>query len=149
MAAQAYRQVAPQLRAQGLSEVAYRFTYRGEVMQRRLFWHQHKPFAYLFSGLLALLAGYGYRLWRILVAYGLALALFATAYFVTGQWFGGTHLSPYGSFIVSLTAVHGRVFITSFGLDSLQALIAAVESVVGIVIEGVFVAMLIQQFFGR
>jgi hypothetical protein len=50
---------------------------------------------------------------------------------------------------VSLTAIHGRVFITSFGLDSVQSLIAAIESVVGIVIEGTFVAMLIQRFFGR
>jgi hypothetical protein len=32
---------------------------------------------------------------------------------------------------------------------SAQAWIATVESVVGIVIEGVFVAMLIQRFFGR
>jgi hypothetical protein len=41
------------------------------------------------------------------------------------------------------------VFITPFGLDSLQSWVAAVESVVGIVIESTFVAVLIQRFFGR
>jgi hypothetical protein len=55
---------------------------------------------------------------------------------------------------VSLPASHSHVFFTTFGLDSIQAWIAASESVasesvVGIVIEGVFVAMLIQRFFGR
>jgi hypothetical protein len=145
----AYRQVAAQLRAQGMSEVADRFLYRSQRWQRRVLWRQRKLGAYLFSVLLAVLAGYGYRLGRILVAYGLALVLFATSYYAIGQWFGGTSLSPYESFIVSLTAIHGRVFITSFGLDSLQSLVAAIESVVGIVIEGVFVAMLIQRFFGR
>jgi hypothetical protein len=49
---------------------------------------------------------------------------------------------------VSLTAIHGRVFFEQFGF-SLKSWIAAVESVVGIVIEGVFVAMLIQRFFSR
>jgi hypothetical protein len=74
--------------------------------------------------------------------------LFATAYFAAGVWLGATHLEWYEALLVSLTAIHGRVFITTFGRDSIQAWIAAVESVVGIVIEGVFVAMLIQRFFG-
>ena len=34
-------------------------------------------------------------------------------------------------------------------LDTLQSWLATLESIVGIVIEGVFVAMLIQRFFGR
>jgi hypothetical protein len=62
---------------------------------------------------------------------------------------GATHLEWYEALLVSLTAIHGRVFITTFGLDSIQAWIAAVESGVGIVIEGVFAAMFIQRFFGR
>jgi uncharacterized protein YjbI with pentapeptide repeats len=148
-AVRANRQLAVALQGLGLNEEAVRFAYRAQVLQRTVFRRQGKAGAYLFSLLLAALAGYGYRLWRILVAYGLALAAFATAYFAAGQWWGATHLSPYEAFIVSLTAIHGRVFFATFGLDSVQSLIAALESIVGIVIEGVFVAMLIQRFFAR
>jgi hypothetical protein len=50
---------------------------------------------------------------------------------------------------VSLNAIHGRVFFTQLGLDTLQSWLATLESIVGIVIEGVFVEMLIQRFFAR
>jgi hypothetical protein len=52
-------------------------------------------------------------------------------------------------FVGSVNSEQKRYELTPFGLDSLQSWIAAVESVVGIVIEGVFVAMPIQWFFGR
>jgi hypothetical protein len=48
---------------------------------------------------------------------------------------------------ISLNAIHGRVFFVQFGLDSLQSWLATAESVIGIVIEGVFVAMIIQRLF--
>ena len=50
---------------------------------------------------------------------------------------------------ISLNALYGHVSFAQLALDSVQAWIATIESVVGIVIEGVFVAMLIQRFFGR
>jgi hypothetical protein len=53
------------------------------------------------------------------------------------------------AFQISLNAIHGRVFFAQFGLDTVQSWLATGESIVGIVIEGVFVAMLIQRFFGR
>jgi hypothetical protein len=93
------------------------------------------------------LAGYGYRLACIFVAYLLTLLLFAFAYYAAGAWLGASHLEWYEALLVSLTAIHGRVFITTFGLNSVQAWIAAIESVVGIVIEGVLVAMIIQRLF--
>ncbi len=148
-AVRAYRQLATALREQGLNEDADRFAYRAQKLQRQVFRRQRQLGKWLFSLLLAALSGYGYRLGRILFAYGLALVLFAAGYFAAGQWLGGTHLTWYESLLVSLTAIHGRVFFTQFGLDSLQSWVAAVESVVGIVIEGVFVAMLIQRFFAR
>lgn len=46
-------------------------------------------------------------------------------------------------------AVHGRVYFEQFSLNNLLSWVAAAESVCGIVIEGVFVAMLIQRFFAR
>jgi hypothetical protein len=48
---------------------------------------------------------------------------------------------------ISLNTIHGRVFFVQFGLDTLQSWIATIESVVGTVIEGVFVAMLFQRLF--
>jgi hypothetical protein len=55
----------------------------------------------------------------------------------------------YHALLISFTAIHGRVFLGQFGLDSPLSWIAGIEAVTGIVIEGVFVAMLIQRFFGR
>jgi hypothetical protein len=148
-AVRANRQLATVLHNQGLNEYADYFAYHAQVLQRRVLRRQWQLGKWMFLLVLGALSGYGYRLGRILSAYGLALVLFAGAYFVAGQWFGGTHLAWYQSLLVSLTAIHGRVFSERFGLDSLQSWVAAVESVVGIVIEGVFVAMLIQRFFAR
>jgi hypothetical protein len=53
------------------------------------------------------------------------------------------------SFLVSLSAIHGRTTFEQLGAWSGAAWTAAVESVVGIVIEGIFIAMLIQRFFAR
>jgi len=44
---------------------------------------------------------------------------------------------------ISLNAIYGRVFFVQFGLDTLQSWLATAESV----IEGVFVAMIIQRLF--
>src|SRR5258708_38150179 len=52
------------------------------------------------------------------------------------------------AFLVSLSAIHGRTTFEQLGAWSPAAWVAAVESGVGIVIEGVFVAMLVQRFFG-
>jgi hypothetical protein len=147
-AIRAYRQLAVALRDQGLSEYADRFAYRGQVLQRQLLWRRRQLGRWAFSVFLAAIAGYGYRLWRILAAYGLTLAAFALAYYLAGR-VSAPHLSPYEAAIVSFTALHGRVFLGQFGLDSPLSLIAGIEAVVGIVIEGVFVAMLVQRFFAR
>jgi hypothetical protein len=43
--------------------------------------------------------------------------------------------------------LHRRIFFAQFHLDTLQSWLATAESVIGTVIEGVFVAMLIQRLF--
>jgi hypothetical protein len=149
----AYRQLAAQLRAQGMHEVADRFTYRAQVCQRRALGSQGiKMFpAYFGSLLLAALSGYGYRIWRIFAAYTLLLLAFAVIYFLLGiPKDPGTDLQDhaFNALLVSLTSIHGRVFFEQFNFTA-QAWVAAIESVIGIVIEGVFVAMLIQRFFAR
>jgi hypothetical protein len=145
-AVRAYRQVATVLRSQGLNEHADRFAYRSQLCQRKILWRNRRYGAWLFSSVLNSISGYGYRLGRMAVAYGLILLVFAAAYFGAGQ-ISGQHLAWYEALLVSFTAIHGRVFIGQFGLDSLLSWVAGVEAVFGIVIEGVFVAMLVQRFF--
>lgn len=98
------------------------------------------------------MAGYGYRLWRIAAAYGLVLLAFAVIFLSLGVH---SHSGEPGiqafwdSLLVSLSAIHGRTFFEQVGAWSPDAWVAAIESVFGIVIEGIFVAMLIQRFFSR
>jgi hypothetical protein len=93
-------------------------------------------------------AGYGYRLGNILLTYVLTLAGFTVAYYAAGL-LAGTPLAWPDALLVSFTAIHGRVFLGQFGLHTALSWIAGVEAVAGIVVEGIFVAMLIQRFFGR
>lgn len=108
-----------------------------------------KLLAYLFSGFLAALTGYGFRMSRIVLAYfGLILA-FAGTY-----WWLDLHRHPqsfsfWQAIILSVTAFHGRVFSNPFNLSDPQIVVTAVEAIVGLVIEGVFIAMLTQRFFNR
>src|SRR5205823_1489229 len=60
-AVRANRQLATALQNQGLNEDAPRFAYRAQKLQRVVLWRQKKFGQYLFSLLLDLLAGYGYR----------------------------------------------------------------------------------------
>ena len=105
---------------------------------------------WLISWLLAALAGYGYRLERIIIAYVLIVSAFAAVYFTIGVPGGFPHNSVplVDAFQVSITAIHGRVFFEQLTLGSTVAWVAAAESIIGIVIEGVFTAMLVQRFFG-
>ncbi len=79
-AVRAYRLLAVALQNTGLGEVAARYSYRAQIMQRKRRWHERRLSAYLGSAFLALFAGYGYRLGRVFVAYGLTVALFAALY---------------------------------------------------------------------
>jgi hypothetical protein len=93
------------------------------------------------------LAGYGYRIWRILLVYALVVLAFALAYYLTGFLPTEHVLSPSEAVVMSVTTIHGRVFTSPFNLDSVQTKIAAAQAVIGLAIEGVFVAMLIQRLF--
>src|SRR5205823_1298365 len=57
----ANRQLVVALQSQGLNEDAIRFAYRAQKLQRIVLRLQRKYIPYLFSLLLDLLAGYGYR----------------------------------------------------------------------------------------
>src|SRR5215469_11834269 len=104
----------------------------------------------------ASLSGYGYRLGRILITYALIVTVSTAGFFFTGHVLSSPTLTGQSlvqgvldAFQISLNSIHGRVFFAQFGLDTAQSWLATAESIIGIVIEGVFVAMLIQRFFGR
>jgi uncharacterized protein YjbI with pentapeptide repeats len=149
-AARAYRQLATVLRTQGIAEEADCFAYRALICQRNVLRRQRKYGPWLFSWLLAALAGYGYRLERIIIAYVLIVSIFAALYLTIGVPGGFPHgtMTMVDAFQVSITAIHGRVFFEQLTLGSTVAWVAAAESIIGIVIEGVFTAMLVQRFFG-
>jgi uncharacterized protein YjbI with pentapeptide repeats len=153
-AVRANRQLAVALQEQGLNEDAARYAYRAQNLQRHVISWQvrsgriEKAGPWLFSWLLYLLGGYGYRMWRILAAYALVVGVAAMSYYLLGQH-GTPHMLWPEALLTSITAFHGRVFADQFAPGSPQAWVAALEAVCGLVVEGVFIAMLAQRFFGK
>ena len=148
-AVRANRQLALVLQAQGLNEVAAPFAYRAQVLQRIVLRRRRRFGAWSFSLFLDALAGYGYRPGRSVAAYVLAITLFAVAYYVIGQA-ASPHLSVDGALVFSLTSFHGRGFFPgSVSIENPITKLAAVEALVGLVIEISFIATFTQRFFGK
>ena len=100
---------------------------------------------YLFSLFLDLLAGYGYKPGRSFIAYALVVSVFATIYHLLG-----VHLAWNEAIVISMTAFHGRGFFPDqFHPGDPQALVAAIEAFVGLLIEVTFIATLTQRLFGK
>jgi uncharacterized protein YjbI with pentapeptide repeats len=156
----AYRQVAAQLRAQGMNEVADRFLLRAQIRQRRVLFRQmlyavRRPWRlpgaagrYLFSWVLAGVAGYGYRPGRTLFWYVITVFGFAVAYYLLGPAQGHA-FQPDGALVFSVTSFHGRGFFPG-GLDVEDTVtkLAAAEAVIGLFIEISFIATFTQRYFG-
>ncbi|HLX56312.1 MAG TPA: pentapeptide repeat-containing protein [Ktedonobacteraceae bacterium] len=150
-AARANRQLAAALRDQGMHEEANHFAYHAHILYRKVLWWERKPLSFFFAWFLYLLAGYGYRPERSVIAYLFVVGVFAFAYFGLSMALAGTHhLAWYEALVVSLTAFHGRGFFTEqFKPGDPQAIVAAVEAVVGLLIEISFIATFTQRFLGK
>lgn len=150
-AVRANRQLTATLRDQGIHEEANRFAYRAHILHRRVLWWQQKPLAFFFSWFLYLLAGYGYRPGRSIISYLLVIGIFALIYFGLSATIAGSHhLEWYEALVVSMTAFHGRGFFADqFKPGDPQALVAAAEAVVGLLIEISFIATFTQRFLGK
>lgn len=122
----------------------------------------------VFSSFLDILAGYGYRPAKSLRSYVLVIILFALLYWIFGYLDGiqaatvmAQHLhraviavpvlTPLEALIYSLTSFHGRGFFPGTGirLDDPLVMLAAVEAMVGLVIEVSFIATFTQRFLSR
>jgi uncharacterized protein YjbI with pentapeptide repeats len=144
-AVRANRQLSIALQNQGLNEDAARFAYRAQILQRKVFWYQRKFGQYLFSLFLALLTGYGYKPIRSFISYAVVISVFAVIYFMLGS-----HLAWNEAIVISMTAFHGRGFFPEqFKPGDPQALVAAIEAFMGLLIEVTFIATLTQRLFGK
>jgi uncharacterized protein YjbI with pentapeptide repeats len=150
-AIRANRQLAAALREQGIHEEADRFAYHAQLLYRKVFLWQRKLLSYFFAWFLYLLAGYGYRPVRSIIAYLLVIGLFTLAYFGLNMVAAGSHhLTWYEALVVSLTAFHGRGFFADqFKPGDPQAFVAAIEAVIGLLIEISFIATFTQRFLGK
>jgi len=152
-AVRANRQLAVVLRAQGLNEAADRFGYRAHVLQRRVLRRSgvRAYRSYVFSCLLDVLAGYGYRPGRTLIAYIVTILSFAIIYGVLGHLAGSQpSMSPLYALIVSIISFHGRGFFPGGFLPTLpMAVFAACEAIIGLTIEISFIATFTQRYYGR
>ncbi len=148
-AVRANRQLAVALQAQGLSEEAARFAYRAQHLQRIVLRRQRKWVAYLFSGMLDLLAGYGYRPVRSVIAYLVIIFGFMGLYLLNAH-FVAPHLRWDEALVLSVSSFHGRGFFSQeISLGDTYARLAAAEAVVGLLIEISFIATFTQRFFGK
>jgi uncharacterized protein YjbI with pentapeptide repeats len=140
-----YRQLARALRAQGMNERADRYAHRAHVRLRKTRLRQFRLLRYAGSWLLALLAGYGYRPGRVILAYLLVVGAFAAAYFELTA--GGPALSWSDALIASVTAFHGRGFFpTTLPFGGLRATLATGEALVGLLMEIGVVIAFIQRY---
>ncbi len=145
----ANRQLAVALRAQGLDEEAARFAYRAQLLQRIVLRRQSKFGQYLFSLLLDLLAGYGYRPGRSVMAYLFVIFGFMVLYLLNAHG-AAAHLSWDEALVLSVSSFHGRgFFLQNVPLGDAFARLAATEAVLGLLIEVSFIATFTQRFFGR
>ncbi len=148
-AVQAYRQLATALRAQGVSEWADHFAYRGHMLQRQVLRRRHRYLRYAGSLLLDIVSGYGYRPLRAFITYALVILGFMALYLVNSQFFA-PHLSWNEALVLSVSSFHGRGFFNpNIALGDTYAQLAAAEAFLGMFIEITFIATFTQRFFAR
>jgi uncharacterized protein YjbI with pentapeptide repeats len=143
----ANRQLAVALQTQGLNELAARFAYRAQKLQRIVLRRQKKFGQYLLSLLLDLLAGYGYKPGRSVLIYMLVVFGFTIAY----ATLGALPLFP-DALVFSIMSFHGRGFFPSLSgetnLHNPLVVFAALEAIIGLFIEISFIATFTRRFFG-
>jgi uncharacterized protein YjbI with pentapeptide repeats len=149
VAVRANRQLSVVLRDQGLNEEADHFAYHAQKLQRAVWRQQHRYLKYVGSCLLWLLAGYGYRPLRSLIAYLVIIFGFMGLYLLNAH-FVAPHLRWDEALVLSVSSFHGRGFFTqNVTLGDTYARLAAIEAIVGLFIEISFIATFTQRFFGK
>jgi uncharacterized protein YjbI with pentapeptide repeats len=149
--ARAYRALSIVLRQQGLTDVASSYRLREQEYERVALKMEHRHLALLWSRILNFVAGYGERPLNALFVYLLTVASFTAIYlFITHHF--ETHLSQLSwdeALVLSITSFHGRGFFPgTLPLGDWVARVAAIEAVIGLFIELVFIATFSRRFLG-
>jgi hypothetical protein len=149
--ARAYRALAIALKQQGITDVASDYRLQEQRYERAALKAERRRLALLWSRVLNLVAGYGERPINALFVYLLTVAFFMGVYLVVTH-FLDTHLSQLTwdeALVLSITSFHGRGFFPgSLPLGDWVARAAAVEAVIGLFIELVFIATFSRRFLG-
>jgi uncharacterized protein YjbI with pentapeptide repeats len=148
-AARANRQLALVLQSQGINELATYYAYQAQRLQRMVYRYQRKFGQYLFSLFLDLIAGYGYKPARSVLAYLIVIFGFMGLYLLNAH-FVTPHLRWDEALVLSISSFHGRGFFTQdITLGDAYARIAAAEAIMGLLIELSFIATFTQRYFGK
>lgn len=156
-AIRANRQLALVLRMQGVNQYANRFAYRAQVLERKflgLQW-QKMMLSWLFSWSLFLVSGYGCKMKRIVMTYvGVVLGFaFCYHFLIRPVILIGDNQLPgfWKSLIDSLVSFHGRpIFVASHEkMRALWDIVPLIEALIGLLLESLMVAMLVQRFTGK
>ena len=158
-AARANQQLSVALRVQGITEAASRFAYRAQIFQRKVLLRNSHFLRWFGSLLLDLISGYGYRPGRTLLCYlatisgfmvGYLLVTHGTPLFGLYQPASSHPLQWYEALVLSVASFHGRGFFPQgINLSDPVAILAAMEAVIGLFIEIIFIATFTQRFFAR
>jgi hypothetical protein len=158
-AARANQQLSVALREQGITEAASRFAYRAQIFQRKVLLLKSSFMRWFGSLVLDLISGYGYRPGRTLLCYLATISGFMVGYLLVTHGmplFGlyepvsGHPLQWYEALVLSVASFHGRGFFPQgISLSNPVAILAAMEAVIGLFIEIIFIATFTQRFFAR
>ena len=152
-ATRAYRQLAVELRNQGMGEEGDRFADKAQLLQRIVYRRQKKWSRFATSLFLDKLAGYGYKPIRSFYIYIFIVLFFAMLYCIVPN-----HSSIQGplssiwwqALLFSILSVHGRIPPpTSMNIDYTFTWLAAIEAILGLLIEITFIAAFTQRFFAK
>lgn len=150
-AVRACRQLSTVLAAQGLDEVADRFGYRSQVLQRHVLLIRGRSAAWYGSLLYDLVAGYGYKPTRLLLSYVLVVYAYAmTYYFLSGNGIlAGPSLTPLDAIILSIHVVIGHSLPGNHTLTDPLNLLADSEVIVSVAIGLILANAFGRRYFGR
>lgn len=148
----AYRALSIVLRQQGVSDMASAYRMREQCFERAALKAEGRRLSLLWSRILNIVAGYGERPFNALFAYVTTIAVFMVVYLLLSNFVDTrlSHLSWDESLVLSVTSFHGRGFFPgTLPLGDWVARIAAVEAVIGLFIELVFIATFTHRFLGN
>jgi hypothetical protein len=159
-ATRAYQKVATAVEGMGRKEEAEKFAFRAQVMQRKMHWWSiwqrlDDLRMWVFSGLLALLSGYGYRFERSLLWYLGILLAFAWLYVHLSQNVPPhssipDHLSWFDACILSISDMVGRGFFRQdVPLSDPYAGWSVLEGMIGVFMDVVLISTLTQRLFKK